>query len=121
MTLEQWSAVAQIVSAIAVVASLIFVGRQVKHAAGAIRAGSSLAHSGYYTDLVRSLIDNADFARVWFIGLTDPDELAEEEWVRFLAYASAQLRLYESSPVQWQNGWLGDEHWYTIERHAADF
>ena len=121
MTLEQASFVAQIVSAVAVIASLIFVGFQLKHATAAIRATSSQAHAGLYTDLVRSIIDNADFARTWSIGLTDPKAVTESEWVRFVAYASALFRLYESSRVQWLNGRLDEEHWYTIERQAADF
>jgi hypothetical protein len=121
MTLEQWSFVAQIVSAIAVIASLVFVGFQLKHATAAVRATSSQAHSSLYTDLVQSIIDHPDFARVWSIGLRDPNALTEEEWVRFVAYASALFRLYESSRVQWLNGRLDEEHWHTIEKQAADF
>jgi hypothetical protein len=121
MTLEEWAFVAQIVSAIAVVASLVFVGFQLRHATAAIRATSSQAHSSLYTDLVQSIIDNADFARAWSIGINNPNQLSEEEWVRFVAYASALFRLYESSRVQWLNGRLDEEHWHTIERQAADF
>jgi hypothetical protein len=47
--------------------------------------------------------------------------LKEEEWVQFVAYASALFRLYESSRVQWLNGRLDDEHWHTVERQAVDF
>jgi len=121
MTLEEWAFVAQIVSAIAVVASLVFVGFQLRHATAAIRATSSQAHSGLYTDLVQSIIDNEDFARTWSAGLADPKALEEHEWVRFVAYASALFRLYESSRVQWLNGRLDEEHWHTIQRQAADF
>lgn len=121
MTLEQWAFVAQIISAVAVIASLVFVGFQLKQATAAIRATSSQAHSSLYTDLVQSIIDNADFARLWSIGLSEPKKLAEDEWIRFVAYASALFRLYESSRVQWLNGRLDEEHWHTIERQAADF
>lgn len=121
MTLEQWALIAQIISAVAVIASLVFVGFQLSQATAAIRATSSQAHSGLYTDLVRSIIDNADFARTWSIGLTDPKALEAHEWVRFVAYASALFRLYESSRVQWLNGRLDEEHWHTIERQAVDF
>ena len=121
MTLEQWAFVAQIISAVAVVASLIFVGFQLRQATASVRAASSQAHSSLYTELVRSIIDNADFARSWSIGLRDPKALPEEEWVRFVAYASALFRLYESSRVQWLNGRLDEEHWHTIQRQAADF
>ena len=121
MTLEQWAFVGEIVSAVAVIASLLFVGVQLRQATAAIRASSSQAHSALYTDLVDSIIDNGDFARLWSIGLTEPEKLQEDEWVRFVAYASALFRLYESSRVQWLNGRLDDEHWHTIERQAVDF
>ncbi len=121
MSLEQASFIAQIVSAVAIIASLIFVGFQLKKATSAIRATSSQAHSGLYTDLVRSIIDNPAFARAWSIGISDPKALKDEEWVQFVAYASALFRLYESSRVQWLNGRLDDEHWHTVERQAVDF
>ena len=120
MSLEQLSALAQIISAAAVIASLFFVGLQLRHAAEAIRVSSSQAHSSLYTDLVQSIIDNADFAHVWSVGITDPKALEEDEWVRFVAYASALFRLYESSRVQLLNRRLDEEHWRTIERQAAD-
>ena len=121
MSLEQAAFVAQIISALAIIASLIFVGFQLKKATSAIRATSSQAHSALYTDLVRSIIDNTEFARAWSIGMSDPKALKEEEWVQFVAYASALFRLYESSRVQWLNGRLDDEHWNTVERQATDF
>jgi hypothetical protein len=121
MSLEQLSFVAQIVSALVVVGSLVFVGFQLKHAAAAIRVSSSQAHSECYTDLAKSVIDNADFARIWRVGLADPKALGDDEWVRFVAYANALFRLYESSRVQWLNGRLDSEHWRTVEHQVADF
>lgn len=121
MTLEQASLVAQIVSAIAVIASLIFVGVQLSQATAAIRGSSSEAHAALYTELVHSIIDNADFARIWSTGLTDPKALSEDEWVRFVAYSSALFRQYETSRLQWQKGRLDTEHWHTVERQAASF
>jgi hypothetical protein len=121
MSLEELSFVAQIVSALVVVASMIFVGFQLRHAAAAIRVASSQAHSECYTELAKSVIDNADFARIWRVGLADPKALSEDEWVRFVAYANALFRLYESSRVQWLNNRLDSEHWRTIEHQVADF
>lgn len=121
MTLEQASLVAQIVSAVAVIASLVFVGVQLKQATAAIRGSSSEAHAALYTELVHSIIDNADFARIWSKGLTDPKGLREDEWVRFVAYSSALFRQYETSRVQWQKGRLDNEHWHTIEKQAISF
>lgn len=121
MNLEQASLVAQIVQGIAVIASLIFVGVQLRQATAAIRASSSEAHAALYTELVHSIIDNEDFARIWSVGLSDPKSLREEEWVRFVAYSSALFRQYETSRVQWQNGRLDNEHWHTVEKQAISF
>jgi hypothetical protein len=121
MSLEQFSFLAQIISALVVVASLIFVGFQLKHAAAAIRVASSQAHVECYTDLAKCVIDNADFARIWRVGLAQPKVLKEDEWVRFVAYANALFRLYESSRVQWLNGRLDEEHWRTVEQQVAEF
>ena len=121
MSLEQLSLISEIVSALAVIVSLGFVGFELNKATAAIRVSSSQAHSGLYTELVKSVIDNEDFARIWAIGIDDPKALKKVEWVRFVAYASALFRLYESSRVQWLNGRLDDEHWHTIEHQAGDF
>lgn len=121
MTLEQASLIAQIVSAAAVIASLIFVGVQLRQATAAIRGSSSEAHAALYTELVHSIIDNADFARIWSVGLADPKALREDEWVRFVAYSSALFRQYETSRVQWQKGRLDNEHWHTVEKQATSF
>ena len=121
MSLEQLSFLAQIISGAVVVASLIFVGLELKHASAAIRVASAQAHLDCYTDLAKSVIDSADFARIWREGLAEPDKLKEHDWVRFVAYANALFRLYENSRLQWSNGRLDEEHWRTVERQVADF
>ena len=121
MSLEQLSFMAQIASAVVVMASLIFVAFQLKQAAATIRVAASQAHSECYTDLAKSVIDGGDFARIWRVGLADPKSLHEDEWVRFVAYVNALFRLYESSRVQWLNGRLDSEHWRTVEQQVADF
>jgi len=121
MSLEQLAFLAQIISAAVVVASLIFVGYQLKHAAAAIRVAASQAHLENYTELAKSVIDSGEFARIWRVGLAEPKSLKEDEWVRFVAYANALFRLYEISLVQWTNGRLDEEHWRTVERQVAEF
>jgi hypothetical protein len=119
MSLEQASFLAQIVSAIAVFASLVFVGIQLAHANKAARATSSQAHSAMYHQLITSLInDDLGFATIWRKALQDLQSLTEDEQVRFFAFASAMFRFFEASRVQWLRGQLDDEHWHTIEQQA---
>jgi hypothetical protein len=121
MSLEQISLIAQVVSAVAVIASLIFVGRELNQATHAMRNASSQAHSSNYTDIVKSIVENGDFAKIWLSGLLDPDVPSDEEWVRFVGYTSTLFRFYESSRVQWMRGQLDEEHWQTIERQVRAF
>ena len=119
MSLEQASFLAQIISAVAVVASLIFVGVQLGQANKVARAASSQAHSAMYHSLITSLInDDLGFATIWRKALADLDSLSEDELVRFFAFASAFFRFFEAARVQWLRGQLNDEHWHTIEQQA---
>ena len=121
MSLEQASFVAQIVSAAAIIASLLFVGVQLKQATRAMRNSSSQAHSAIYSGVISTIIDNGEFASIWRRGLADPATLNEDEWIRFIACASTQFRFFESSRVQWLNGQLDGEHWQNIEAQVTSF
>jgi hypothetical protein len=121
MSLEQASFLAQIISALAIIASLIFVGVQLHQTARAMRNSSSQAHSAIYSEVISTIIDNGEFASIWRRGLADPTSLDEDEWVRFVACASAQFRFFESSRVQWLRGQLDDEHWQNIQAQVNSF
>jgi hypothetical protein len=121
MSLEQASFLAQIISALAIIASLIFVGVQLRQATRAMRNSSSQAHSAIYSGVISTIIDNGEFASIWRRGLGDPASLNEDEWVRFVACASAQFRFFESSRVQWLAGQLNEEHWQNIEAQVNSF
>jgi len=121
MSLEQASFLAQIVSAVAIIASLIFVGIQLRQATSAMRNSSSQAHSATYSAIISTIIDNGEFASIWRRGLSDPKSLDPDEWVRFIACASSQFRLFEASRVQRLNGQLNEEHWQNIEAQVRSF
>jgi hypothetical protein len=119
--LEQWSYLSQIIGAIAVVASLIFVGVQLRQNTKAVRTATSQTHSAMYHAINTSVIEDSDFARIWRTGLLNPDALNPDERVRFIAFLSSIFRFYESSRVQFLRGQLDAEHWHTIERQASDY
>lgn len=118
MSLEQAAFLAQIVSAAAVVASLVFVGIQLGQATKAVRASSSHAHSAMYHAIIASIIDHGEFARIWHRTLSDPSSTNDDDWVRFIAYTSALFRFYEASRVQWLHNQLDKEHWQAIEQQV---
>lgn len=121
MSLEQWSFLSQIISAVAVVASLVFVGIQLHHGARAVRGSASQAHSALYYEINASIIGDGELARIWRESLEDFDSQTPDAKVRFIALASSIFRFYESSRALWRLGQLDDEHWQMIERQATSF
>jgi hypothetical protein len=120
MSLEQWSYLAQIIGAIAVVASLVFVGVQLRQNTKAILTQTSQTHSALYHSIIAGLSENGEVARIWRVGLLDFQSLSPDDRVRFLAFVSTLFRYYEASHVQSQRGLLDADHWRTIEQQVTD-
>jgi hypothetical protein len=119
MSLNQWSAIAQILGALVGIPSLIFVAIQLFLATKAVRAASSQAHSATYHELSASIIhDQNGFAKIWREGLGKPERLSDEERVRFFAFVSSLLRFFESARIQWRRKQLYREHWRAIDQQA---
>ena len=68
-----------------------------------------------------TIIENAEFARVWRLGLEDIGCLTDDERVRFFAFAGGALRFFEGARLQWRHGQLDPEHWHNVEKTAIDF
>jgi hypothetical protein len=119
VSLEQWSAIFQILGACVGIPSLIFVGIQLRLAARAVRAASSQAHTMTYFALSDSLIENSNgFVSTWNEGLGGTENPSCEERVRFFAFISSLLRFFASERIQWLRKQLYREHWRAIERQA---
>lgn len=118
MSLEQASYLGQIVGAVAVIASLLFVGVQLRQNTQAVRASTSQAHAAVYHGIIASIVDSGEFAGIWRRGLADSASLDPDERVRFVSFVSTLFRFYESSLVQWSRGQLDREHWDTVAQQA---
>ncbi|HEX3430690.1 MAG TPA: hypothetical protein VHT03_07370 [Rhizomicrobium sp.] len=121
MTLSDLAAVGGFVSGLAVLASLIFVGLQLRQNTQAVRTGASQAHSQNWQQITLPVIESGDFARIWRVGLDDIESLTDDERIRFYAFAGATLRFFEGARLQWRHGQLDKEHWHNVEKTAIDF
>jgi hypothetical protein len=121
MTLSDLASIGSFVSGLAVLASLIFVGFQLRQNTQAVRAGASQAHSQNWQQITMPVIESGDFARIWRLGLEDIECLTDDERVRFYAFAGATLRFFEGARLQWRHGQLDREHWHNVENTVIDF
>ena len=121
MTLADLSSLGSFISGIAVLASLIFVGFQLRQNTQAVRATASQAHASNLQQIVTLVVENGEVARLWRLGLLDIDSLTDDERVRFVAFLSGLFRFWESSRLQWRHGQLDNEHWENVAQQAIDF
>lgn len=121
MSLSDLAAIGSFVSGVAVLASLIFIGFQLRQNTRAVRAAASQAHTQNWHQITLPVVENADFARIWRLGLEDIGRLTEDERMRFYAFAGSALRFFEGTRLQWRHGQLDREHWHNVEKTAIDF
>jgi hypothetical protein len=118
MTLQDLGSLGELVGAIAVVVSLVYLAfqirqntRQIDHNTQAARASafdSSIAH----TMVARQAIfENADVARIYHEGSIDPDSLTEQERLRYRLIVHNVLWSIWNLQSQAQVGDLAAETW----------
>jgi hypothetical protein len=121
MSLADLAAIGSFVSGVAVLASLIFIGFQLRQNTRAVRAAASQAHSQNWQQITLPVVESGDFARIWRLGLEDVERLTDDERMRFYAFAGSNLRFFEGARLQWRHGQLDKEHWHNVEKTAIDF
>ena len=97
MSLEQWSYLAQIVASVGVIASLIFVGLQIKHNTGALVRNEHNSTMEQWTVLRQAIAQNRDIAELMTTGLSGEraldvaDQLRLEQMLQEYAWASFHI------------------------------
>ncbi len=100
MTLAEISDLSTALGAVAVVASLIFVGIQIRQNTAATRAASHHAVSDALNQINFSFAGNADVTRIFLSGMADRNALTPEERWRFDALCRAYLHVCETMYIQ---------------------
>ncbi len=115
MGLDQIANIAEISAAVLVVASLIYVGYQVKETRKAVRAATAQAR----TDLGVQLISarwTSDIADLLVISVDDPESLTKADKIKLKGFFTAHVRHCMNMFYQQREGYL-DEFWsYGVSR-----
>ena len=117
MNWEAISAVSEIVGAIAVVISLIYVATQIRQNTKMMRSGAKQSLTETTQNLIYKAIDNSE---EW-VKLTTGDEPATpEEDTRMSLLVRATLRGFESQCYQYEAGLLEENEWYALRTAIRD-
>ena len=100
MTLAEIYQISQTVSAAAIVASLIFVGVQIRQSAQATRAASHQAVSEALNQINLLWAQSGEVTRIWLAGTQDRRVMTPEERWRFDSTVRAYLHVCETMYTQ---------------------
>jgi hypothetical protein len=112
MTLQDWSNLAQVIGALAVVISLFYVGFQINRNTSAVRSATAQAIHNNYGDWYMNLMGDAELNRIAIKGLRDYSSLDETEKARFIETFMAFISFSQNAFYQWRekalSPWLWD-------------
>ena len=95
--------------AIVVVASLIYVGKQVRDSAAQIRINTTTTTASLIEDAFAPLYTTKENQDVWHIGLAKPEDLPEDEYRRFDMLMFRMFYSYQVCVVQYDDGVINDD------------
>ena len=112
MNWDAISAIAEIIGAVVVVASLIYVGRQVSQNTAMMRVGAASESMERDYDLVLPLIESPELTEIWLKGDHRLDELSEADRQRLLFFERRALTLWHHNYQLRTQGLMPDATWH---------
>jgi hypothetical protein len=110
MSIQDWAAIGEMVGAIAVVVSLIYVGVQVRQNTRATRVITRQAFVQTHGENVSHLMQE-EFRDIYWRGLAGLSNLHGSELAAFGGWAAQIFREFESFYFQWKAGAFDDQIW----------
>jgi hypothetical protein len=117
MNWEAISAVSEIVGAVAVVISLIYVAAQIRQNTKMMRATAKQGLTEASQNLIYTAIDKSE---EWVKLTTGDDPSTREEDARMSLMVRAMLRGFESQCYHYESGLLEDDEWRALQTAIKD-
>ena len=120
MNWEAINAVSQLVSSVAVVLSVLYLGIQVHRSTRVAKLATQDAAATALRDVTKPLMENAELERIWRVGLEDLNALSTEDRARFFHAAYQFLKAFETIHFHYVYGLMDRqlcEGWRGLLRH----
>jgi len=118
MDLANFVDLTDLLAALGVIASLVYVGYQIKETRKAVRAATAQARTDLGVQLISSRY-TSDIADVLVKSLSDPDSLTKSERFKLKSFFSAHVRHCQNLFYQDQHGLLDDYFSFGVARITA--
>ena len=115
-TLTSLAQLAEVVAAVGVVASLVYVGMELNENTAAVRAGTSQAIFDSSREFVLDVALSEDLSRIRSLGESDISQLTDLEADRFRGLVLGNWIYFQNVWIQWTLGVVDDRVWETYLR-----
>lgn len=117
MNLEKWASLAEIISGIAVVVTLIFLVVGIRENSDIMRASSFTSATDSLIELNRDIMADGELAEIFEAwAANDTSQLDPQQRARLNQMAVALFRIYEKAFLAERYGLLGPGEWRRFER-----
>ena len=121
MNWDAIGAVGEIIGAIAVVASLVFVGFQLRQNTTAMKLASTNDVMGDLEKKLDQVSGNEVLADLVFRGVPDPDSLSAFDRYRFTLICQSTYFYFAKTHYQYRSGTLEPEVWEAVHSQLTNF
>jgi hypothetical protein len=114
MSLEEWGAIAEIIAALAVVITLVYLAIQVKHSKESLDANTKAIRGQAISDVTRNVHDQMQMLAQghdmteWFDSFVKGDTLDSKKALLTDAFLSAVFMARQNEFLQWRQGLLDE-------------
>lgn len=116
MTFDQLGNVGEVVGAVAVVISLVYLASQLRHSTQTVRAATHQSIVAAAAACNATISTHKELARIFRIGSEDPESLDEDERVQFAFLCSQLFDIFENLYLQRSYETLDDDFWLPRSR-----
>ena len=111
MSWEAINAVSQLVSSIAVVLSVLYLGIQVHRSTRVAKLATQDAAATALRDVTKPFMENAELERIWRVGLEDLSALSAQDQARFFHATYQFLKAFETIHFHYVYGLMDRDLW----------
>ena len=116
MSLNDLANLGQVIGAIAVVVSLIYVAAQIRQNTNAVRAATAQSLHEHFASWYHVIASDASLAQLATSGLRDYTTLSDMEKARFVSLFMAFLAYFQNAFLKWKQGLLAPSLWKSWEQ-----
>jgi len=117
--LSNLASIAEIGTAVVVIVSLVFIYQELEQNTLSTQDASYQQFLSNLTVLDLAEASDPELARIAHIAELNPEDLSEDEWIRFSRIAGARIAQTEYAFLSKSNETMSDLHWQAVEPHIG--